>query len=110
MKKMTGFDIQKIFGKNVKSNRERMNLTLEGPSEKTGVSKTCIYQYEKGKTFAKAERIAALANSFQIPVSELFKTDDVLPGTPEGFMHEFSEDVKEAVVKITEEYLGKKKV
>ena len=102
--KNLGKDLQDIFGKNVKNNRKRLKYTLETLAEKVNVSRNTISSIERGIRFAKAETIAKLAVVFRIPVSELFRTKDVLPASPESILFQFGEDIKEAMDNVINDY------
>jgi XRE family transcriptional regulator, fatty acid utilization regulator len=67
MTKLSEEKIKLIFGLKIKQLRIDANLSLQDLADKTGLSLSYINEIEKGKKYPKAEKIAALAEAFEVP-------------------------------------------
>lgn len=63
--------IAKQIGKNLQMLREKRGLTREQLAEVAGVNKTVIGRYETGILLAPLDRIFAIANFLEVPVTSL---------------------------------------
>ena len=98
-------DLKNIFGKHIKTHRERKRWTQEKLAEKAGVSKNTISDIEAGDKFARANTLVRLANVFQTEVYELLKPDFILPDRPAEIVASFSEAITEVVAELGSKYL-----
>jgi len=66
-------NIQRLFGNNVKKNREAKNWSQDLLSDKSSLHRTYISGIERGIRNPTIEIVERLASALDIPVSELFK-------------------------------------
>jgi len=102
-------DLKKIFSQNIRTRRERKGWTQEALAEKTKVSKNTISDIETGDKFARAKTLVKLAIVFETEVYELLKPDYILPDKNADIIAKYGEEVREAVVKVGNRYLGNNK-
>ncbi|MFS0673530.1 helix-turn-helix domain-containing protein [Ornithinibacillus sp. 179-J 7C1 HS] len=69
-------EIQKILGRNLKSIREKQNLTLEKVSNLSGVSKAMIGQIERGESSPTITTIWKIANGLKISFTSLINVPE----------------------------------
>jgi len=66
-------DIKKIFGKNVRKQREKQNLSQEKLAELCNLHRTYIGGIERGERNVSLENIQKVADALDVKISELFK-------------------------------------
>lgn len=64
-----------IIGKNIKSYREKLNLSQEEIAEFLGVSRELISYYENGRREVQLEKLEKLADLFGIELINLLEED-----------------------------------
>ena len=101
-------DLKSIFGKNVKIRRESRGWSQEVLAEKAKVSKNTISDIETGQKFARAETLICLANALETAVYELLKPADIVPDKASDIITKYSDEVRDAVERIGNRYLGNK--
>jgi predicted transcriptional regulator/DNA-binding XRE family transcriptional regulator len=67
MQKLSEEKIRLIFGLKIKQLRIDADMSLQDLSAKTGLSLSYINEIEKGKKYPKADKIASLAEAFEVP-------------------------------------------
>ncbi|MCL2834000.1 MAG: helix-turn-helix domain-containing protein [Treponema sp.] len=93
-----------IFGKNVRTRRKFLKLSQEGLAEKAGVSKNTISDIETSQKFARADTLVKLAQVLETEPYELLKPDHIQPDSLKDVVRKISEEVKEAVDVIGNQY------
>ena len=73
--------IDKRIGQRIKECRERIGLTQEQFSEKTGLSVNYISTVERGGSFPRCERLITILNGLQVSADAIFC--DVIDHTTE---------------------------
>lgn len=99
-------ELQYILGRNVKSRRDRKGLSQEQLAERAKVSKNTISVIETGQKFVHAKTLIHLAKALDTEVYELLKPSGVYPDKAEDIIVRFCAQVKEAVDKVGDSYLG----
>jgi len=102
-------DLKNIFGQNIKTRRESRGWSQEILAEKAKVSKNTISDIETGQKFARAKTLICLAKALETAVYELLKPDDVKPDYNTDIIAKYGKQVKEAVDKIGNFYMGNRK-
>lgn len=64
--------IDKRIGQRIKECRERIGLTQEQFSEKTGLSVNYISTVERGGSFPRCERLITILNGLQVSADAIF--------------------------------------
>lgn len=81
-------EIQKNVARNIKSIRERKNITLDSAAKLTGVSRSMLAQIEKGEVNPTISILWKIANGYKVSFTSLvnsdtssllIKAEDVLP-------------------------------
>ena len=80
--------IDKRIGQRIKECRERIGLTQEQFSEKTGLSVNYISTVERGGSFPRCERLITILNGLQVSADAIFC--DVIDNAVEYKENEFS--------------------
>lgn len=70
------YDINKIFGLNLKKWRQIRGLSQEQLAEKLNLHFRSISRFERGEHFCKAKTIGDLANALEIKPSDLFEIEN----------------------------------
>ena len=65
-----------IFGERLKSLRKEKGLSIRDIASETGISRSSIEAYEKGKRKPKFEAVEALANFFNVQTDYLLGTNE----------------------------------
>lgn len=65
-------DIKKIFGKNVRLQREKLKISQEKLAELCDLHRTYIGAIERGERNVSLENIQRIAEGLQIKISDLF--------------------------------------
>jgi transcriptional regulator with XRE-family HTH domain len=104
---MTVQDLNTIFGRNIRNQRNLCGFSQEQLAEKMDLSINTICEIENGKKFVRAETLVGFAALFNTEVYELFKPETIFPDNATGILVKYSEDVKDAVEKIRSVYLAK---
>ena len=73
--------IDKRIGKRIKECRERLGLTQEQFSEKTGLSVNYISTVERGGSFPRYEKLITIINGLEVSADAIFC--DVINGSVE---------------------------
>lgn len=76
MEKNSGKTIPQLFGYNLKKIRKERNMTQDELSEKLGISQKHLSTIETGDHFASAQLMEKIISEFNIPISELFVSDE----------------------------------
>jgi transcriptional regulator with XRE-family HTH domain len=66
-------DIKKIFGKNVRFQRQKLNLSQEKLAELCNLHRTYIGAVERGERNVSLENIQKIAKALGVNISILFK-------------------------------------
>ncbi len=74
-----GENLTLIVGRNVKRLRLRRNLSLEGLSKLSGVSRAMLGQIELGRSVPTINIVWKIANAFDVPFSTLVTSHEVEP-------------------------------
>ncbi len=69
-------DIKKIFGKNVRSHREKLKISQEKLAELCDLHRTYIGAIERGERNVALENIQKIAKALGVKISILFKGAD----------------------------------
>ena len=80
--------IDKRIGKRIKECRERLGLTQEQFSEKTGLSVNYISTVERGGSFPRYEKLITIINGLEVSADAIFC--DVINGSVEDKENEIS--------------------
>lgn len=64
--------IDKRIGQRIKQCRERLGLTQEQFSEKTGLSVNYISTVERGGSFPRCEKLITILNGLEVPADAIF--------------------------------------
>ncbi len=72
-----GANTKKIFGKNLRANRERKGFSQEKLAYLSELHRTYISDVERGERNISLENIQKIANALQIKIIDLFKGIDV---------------------------------
>ena len=99
-------DLKNTFGLNVKIRRESRGWSQEVLAEKAKVSKNTISDIETGQKFARAKTLICLAEALETTVYELLKPDDVKPDNNTDIIAKYGEQIKKAVDRIGNFYIG----
>jgi len=99
---MGGQEIKAILGKNIKFYRFRRHYSQADLAEKANISITFLSNIERGIKFPKPDILSQIAESLEINVYELLKTD-ILPENSKGQMINLSEDITRKVNQALEE-------
>ena len=67
------------IGKRIKECREKLGLTQEQFSEKTGLSTNYISTVERGAAFPRCEKLILILNALEVPANAIFC--DVVKGS-----------------------------
>lgn len=68
-------DIQRKMGRNIKTIRERKNITLDAAAKLTGVSRSMLAQIEKGEVNPTISILWKIANGYKVSFTSLVKWD-----------------------------------
>jgi len=93
---MTGRDIKAVLGKNIKFLRYRKEYSQADLAEKADISITFLSNIERGLKFPKPDIMAKIAESLEVGIYDLFKTD-IVPEDGKAFINTLSEDVTKKV-------------
>ena len=85
--------IDKRIGKRIKECRERLGLTQEQFSEKTGLSVNYISTVERGGSFPRYEKLITIINGLEVSADAIFC--DVINGSVEYKANEISKRISE---------------
>ena len=66
-------NIKKIFGKNLRTNREKKGFSQEKLADLSGLHRTYISDVERGERNISLENIQKIADSLGIKITDLFK-------------------------------------
>lgn len=80
------------IGRRIKQCREKLGLTQEEFSEKTGFTVNYISTLERGKSFPRCENLIILLNSLEVPADAIFC--DVISFANEYKASQLSEKLK----------------
>jgi len=89
---MNGKEIKAILGKNIKFLRYRKEYSQADLAEKADISITFLSNIERGLKFPKPDIMAKIAESLDVELFELFKTDNV-PIENKTLINNLSKDV-----------------
>ncbi|MCL2209056.1 MAG: helix-turn-helix domain-containing protein [Treponema sp.] len=105
---MKGYELKAILGKNIKFFRYRMEYSQADLAEKADISITFLSNIERGLKYPKPDTLLKLAESLEINVYELFKTD-IIPDDNKKLINRLSEDitykVNQAMESVFKQYL-----
>jgi transcriptional regulator with XRE-family HTH domain len=106
---MDGQGIKDTFGKNIKFLRFRRQYSQADLAEKADISITFLSNIERGLKFPKPEILSKIAESLNVEVYELFKTD-LVPQDDKELINRLSEDITRnvnlAMEGVFKQYLG----
>jgi len=105
----TGQELKDTLGQNIKTRRGRNGWSQEELSDRADVSKNTISDIENGQKFARANTLVKLANALETDVYELVKPENILPDKNADIIAKYGEEVREAVEKIGNFYMGNQK-
>jgi len=89
---MNGKEIKAILGKNIKFLRYRKEYSQADLAEKADISITFLSNIERGLKFPKPDIMAKIAESLDVELHELFKTD-IVPIDKKSLINNISKDV-----------------
>jgi len=89
---MNGKEIKAILGKNIKFLRYRKEYSQADLAEKADISITFLSNIERGLKFPKPDIMAKIAESLEVELYELFKTD-IVPYNNKTLINSLSKDV-----------------
>jgi len=89
---MNGKEIKAILGKNIKFLRYRKEYSQADLAEKADISITFLSNIERGLKFPKPDIMAKIAESLEVELYELFKTD-IVPDNNKTLINNLSKDV-----------------
>ena len=98
---MDGKEIKTILGKNIKFFRFRKEYSQADLAEKANISITFLSNIERGLKFPKPDIMAKIANSLEVRIYELFKTD-IVPDSNKEIVNLFFEDLSKKVNQVME--------
>jgi len=93
---MNGKEIKAILGKNIKFLRYRKEYSQADLAEKADISITFLSNIERGLKFPKPDIMAKIAESLDIELYELFKTD-IVPNGNKTLINNLSKDVTKKI-------------
>ncbi|MDR2596959.1 MAG: helix-turn-helix domain-containing protein [Treponema sp.] len=93
---MNGKEIKAILGKNIKFLRYRKEYSQADLAEKADISITFLSNIERGLKFPKPDIMAKIAESLEVELFELFKTD-IVPNGNKTLINNLSKDVTKKV-------------
>jgi transcriptional regulator with XRE-family HTH domain len=99
---MGGQEIKAALGKNIKFLRFRRHYSQADLAEKADISITFLSNIERGLKFPKPDILSQIAESLEIQVYELFKTD-LVPDDSKNLINSLSEDITQKVNRAVEE-------
>jgi transcriptional regulator with XRE-family HTH domain len=93
---MNGKEIKAILGKNIKFLRYRKEYSQADLAEKADISITFLSNIERGLKFPKPDIMAKIAESLEVELFELFKTD-IVPNGNKTLINNLSKDVTKKI-------------
>jgi len=93
---MNGKDIKAILGKNIKFLRFHREYSQADLAEKADISITFLSNIERGLKFPKPDIMAKIAESLEVGIYDLFKTD-IVPDDNKEIINRLSEDLTKKV-------------
>ena len=107
---MGGQEIKTALGKNIKFLRFHRQYSQADLAEKADISITFLSNIERGLKFPKPDILSQIAESLEVEVFELFKSDIVPNDDCKETMNRFSKDiskkVNQAMKEVFKQYLG----
>jgi transcriptional regulator with XRE-family HTH domain len=79
---MSGQDIKTAFGKNIKNLRAHRQYSQADLAERADISITFLSNIERGLKFPKPEILSKIAESLDVEIFELFKTNHIPNALP----------------------------
>ncbi|MCL2759770.1 MAG: helix-turn-helix domain-containing protein [Treponema sp.] len=105
---MSGQEIKAALGKNIKFLRFRKSYSQADLAEKADISITFLSNIERGLKYPKPDILSKIAESLEVKVYELFKTD-IVPENNKELINRLSEDmtqkVNQAIYGVFKQYL-----
>ena len=98
---MDGKEIKAILGKNIKFFRFHKEYSQADLAEKADISITFLSNIERGLKFPKPDIMAKIAESLEVGIYELFKTD-IVPESNKEIVNLFFEDLTKRVNQVME--------
>ena len=93
---MSKINLNFLFGKKIKTIREKLQLSQEGFSELIGIERDSISKIENGKLFPSGKRLEKIALKLNIKYSELFDFDDEdLTGIIDNILYSEIQEIKD---------------
>ena len=89
-------DIKVVLGKNIKFFRFRRQYSQADLAEKTDISITYLSKIERGLQYPKPEILSQIAESLEVKVYELFKSE-IVPDDNKELINCLSEDITQKV-------------
>ena len=97
---MRGRELRTVFGKNVKSYRNRRNWSQADLAENANISINFLGDIERGNKWPHPETLTKLADALEIKVFELFLEEDTKPNvSTKILMNRFVKDVSITISK-----------
>jgi len=93
---MNGKDIKAILGKNIKFLRFHREYSQADLAEKADISITFLSNIERGLKFPKPDIMAKIAESLEVGIYDLFKTN-IVPDDNKEIISRLSEDLTKKV-------------
>ena len=93
---MSGQEIKKLLGKNIKFFRFHRQYSQADLAEKADMSITFLSNIERGIKFPKPDILSRIAEGLEVEVFELFKTD-IVPNDNKEMINRFSKDMSQKV-------------
>jgi len=104
---MNGQKIKTILGKNIKFLRYRREYSQADLAEKANISITFLSNIERGLKYPKPDILSNIADSLEVNVHELFKTE-IIPDDNKELINQLTEDmiqkVNQAMEKVITQY------
>jgi transcriptional regulator with XRE-family HTH domain len=93
---MSGQEIKAALGKNIKFLRFRRQYSQADLAEKANISITFLSNIERGLKYPKPDILSQIAESLEVKVHELFKSD-IVPDDRKELITHLSEDISQKV-------------
>jgi transcriptional regulator with XRE-family HTH domain len=99
---MTGQNIKKALGRNIKHFRFHRQLSQADLAEKADISITFLSNIERGLKYPKAQVLGQIAIGLNVEVWELFKSD-ISPEESRDWVNRLTSDMKTRVIQAMDE-------
>lgn len=72
---MTGDELRRIVGQNIKARRKAAGLTQAGLAVAVGITQGAVAHYEIGRSYPNADLMAMIADALQCPPDTLLREE-----------------------------------